>query len=59
MGPIRRIVQQLDIHPEALRSWVKRAEVDVGRAPAPAAALSAVGGLVGLLWDHRLDVASA
>ncbi|KIH99701.1 transposase [Streptomonospora alba] len=33
MGPIRQIVRQLGIHPEALRSWVKRAEIDAGRAP--------------------------
>ncbi|GAA4897808.1 transposase [Streptomonospora salina] len=33
MGPTRRIADQLDIHPEALRSWVKRAEADTGRAP--------------------------
>ncbi|MFD0773104.1 transposase [Streptomonospora algeriensis] len=36
MGPIRRIADQLDIHPEALRSWVKRAEADAGPAPARA-----------------------
>ncbi|MFG2638881.1 transposase [Streptomyces sp. NPDC048362] len=25
-GAIRRIADQLDVHPEALRSWVKQAE---------------------------------
>lgn len=30
---IRRVVGQLDVHPEALRSWVKRDEVDAGTAP--------------------------
>ncbi|MGW4984161.1 transposase [Streptomyces mirabilis] len=32
-GAIRRIADQLDIHPEALRTWVKRAETDEGVRP--------------------------
>ncbi|RNL86745.1 transposase [Halostreptopolyspora alba] len=40
MGPIRRIADQLDIHPKALRSWVKRAEADAGPAPGRAGELA-------------------
>jgi transposase len=29
-GAIKRIADQLGIHPEALRGWVKQAEVDAG-----------------------------
>ena len=32
-GAIRRIADQLGIHPEALRVWVKRAETDAGVRP--------------------------
>ncbi|WP_408630231.1 IS3 family transposase [Amycolatopsis mongoliensis] len=33
MAAIRRVASQLDVHPEALRTWVKRAEIDAGTAP--------------------------
>ncbi|GAA3826133.1 transposase [Sphaerisporangium flaviroseum] len=32
-GAIKRIADQLGIHPEALRGWVKRTEVDAGQRP--------------------------
>ena len=32
-GAIQRIAGQLGIHPEALRGWVKKAEVDAGQRP--------------------------
>src|SRR3954467_8922519 len=32
-GAIKRIAEQLGIHPEGLRTWVKRAEIDAGCRP--------------------------
>ena len=33
VGAIKRIADQLGIHPEALRTWGKQAEVDAGDRP--------------------------
>jgi transposase len=33
VGAIKRIADQLGLHPEALRNWVKQAEIDGGTRP--------------------------
>ena len=32
-GAIQRVAAQLGIHPEALRVWVRKAEIDAGQRP--------------------------
>jgi len=32
-GEIARVGRQLDVHPEALRSWLKQSEIDKGERP--------------------------
>ena len=34
-GAVKRIADQLGVHPEALRTWVQRAERDEGLRPGP------------------------
>lgn len=40
-GAIKRIADQLGVHPEALRGWVKRAETDEGIVPGTTSAEAA------------------
>ncbi|MEU5307106.1 transposase [Streptomyces noursei] len=40
-GAIKRIADQLDVHPEALRGWVKRAAADEGMVPGTTSAEAA------------------
>jgi transposase len=35
-GEISRVARQLDVHPEALRSWLQQAEIDEGKRPGTA-----------------------
>jgi transposase len=32
-GELARVARQLDVHPEALRSWAQQAEIDGGQRP--------------------------
>jgi transposase len=32
-GAIRRVAEQLSVHPETLRSWIRKADVDDGLRP--------------------------
>lgn len=41
VGAVKRIADQLGVHPEALRTWVQRAERDEGLRPGPTTAESA------------------
>jgi transposase len=33
VGAVRRIAEQLGIHPEAMRNWMRTAEIDAGLRP--------------------------
>ena len=52
-GAIQRVAEQLGIHPESLRGWVKRAEVDEGTRPGTT---SADGQRIAQLEKHRVRV---
>ncbi|GAB2474465.1 transposase [Promicromonospora xylanilytica] len=41
VGAVKRIADQLGVHPEALRTWVARAERDEGLRPGPTTAEAA------------------
>lgn len=41
VGAVKRIADQLGVHPEALRTWVQRAERDEGLRPGPTTAEAA------------------
>ncbi|GGM43390.1 insertion element IS6110 uncharacterized 12.0 kDa protein [Promicromonospora citrea] len=41
IGAVKRIADQLGVHPEALRTWVQRAERDEGLRPGPTTAEAA------------------
>ncbi|MCC2280718.1 transposase [Streptomyces sp. ET3-23] len=37
-GSVSRVAAQLGVHPEALRGWIKRAEIDSGQRPGTSSA---------------------
>jgi transposase-like protein len=52
IGAIKRIAEQFGIHPEALRSWAKRAEIDAATGHAPPRAMRS--GSRTRCWDTSL-----